>query len=171
MAIILQAIIPLGTVYLVIKLTDTHLGRIDIPFIYNYQASFYSVFLPNHSYLKPFYELFIDLSPQENQRWFEIGNYIGLSTNSGYRSLLCDFDLPTYPLQKMGLEHPSYPNKTLSCSFLLSRCCYLLMAFPFQYDMDFLFPTPLKQFLALGRFAWPFYFLISVFSLKALKTF
>ena len=88
-AVVLQVMLPLVTVYLVLKLTDTHLARVDLPFIFNYKASFYSVFLPNHSYTKPFYEIFIDFSPQESQLWTEIGNYIGLSTNLILITVLC----------------------------------------------------------------------------------
>ena len=67
------------------------------------------------------------------------------------------------------MAHHSYQSKSSLCYFQPLRCCVFAMAFPFQYGLDFLLPTPLKQFLALGRFAWPFYFIITVFSLKALK--
>ncbi len=167
-AITTQVLLPLVTFYLILKLTDTHLGRIDLPFIYNYKASLYSVFLPNHSYLKPFYELFIDLSPQEAQRWVEIGNYIGLSTNLALIIIIA------YLIYQL-IIHQKWVGASLLSNqdfmMLLSAITLLLfaMAFPFQYDMDYLLPTPLKQFLALGRFAWPFYFVIIVFSFKALK--
>lgn len=167
-AIIIQTVVPLLIVYLVVKLTDTHHGRIDLPFIYHYRASFYSVFLPNHSYLKPLYEIFIDFSPQEKQPWSQIGNYIGLATNI---TLIAIFITLIYKL----IRHRKWIGSTLlskqDFSMLFSAITLLLfaMAFPFQYELDFLLPTPLKQFIALGRFAWPFYFLIIVLSLKALK--
>lgn len=168
-AIAIQVIIPLFTVYLILKLTDTHIGRIDIPFIYNYKASFYSVFLPNHSYLTPFYALFIDLSPQENQLWAEIGNYIGLSTNLALITIIVFLIYQLIIHKKwVGASLLSKQNFTMLFSAITLLC--FAMAFPFQYHLDFLLPTPLKQFLALGRFAWPFFFVIIVFSLKALKT-
>jgi len=38
------------------------------------------------------------------------------------------------------------------------------MAVPFKYGMDFLLPAVLKQFASIGRFAWPFYYVIIIFS-------
>ena len=144
-AITFQVLIPLTTVYLVMKLTDTHHGRIDIPFIYNYRASFYSVFLPNHSYIKPLYELFIDLSPQESQRWTEIGNYIGLSTNLALISISVFLTYKLVTLKKwLGSSLLSKQDFIMLLSSLTLLC--FAMAFPFQYDLDFLLPTPLNSF-------------------------
>ncbi len=166
--IITQTLIPLFTVYLAVKLSDTHLGRIDMPFTHNYRASVYSIFLPNHSYLRPLYDFFLDTSAPENQQWVEIGNYIGLSTNLALIFII------VFIIYQLVIHKKWIGSSLLSKQdflMLLSAITLLsfAMAFPFRYDMDFLLPTPLKQFIALGRFAWPFYFLIMIFSLKALK--
>ena len=164
----IQVVLPLSIVYSVMKITDNHIGRIDMPPVYDYKASFYSVFLPNHSYLKPLYSFFLDLTPQSKESWCEIGNYIGLSTNLIIISFSFYFLFKT--LVRRQWINPLFSKN--EWAMILSSLVLLLysMAIPFSYNMEFLRPDIIKQFMTLGRFAWPFYFVITVFSLKVLKS-
>ena len=164
----LQVIVPLIFVYSAINLFDTHLGRIVMPYITEYRASVYSVFLPNHSFLKPLYNVFFDLSVQDNQKWCNIGNYIGLTTN------LTLIGTIVYIIYKFAATKKWIANSLLTKSewaILLSGIALLLfsMAFPFRFNMHFLLPPIMKQFVAIGRFAWAFYFIIIIISFQLLR--
>ncbi len=166
--IALQVIVPAIAVYCVITFFDTHEGRIDMPYLTGHKASFYSVFLPNHSYLRPIYNAVLDLSPQEKQSWCKVGNYVGMTTNLTIIGVVISI------LYNLIARKRWILNKLLSkdeAALLLSAVVLLLfsMAIPFRFGLGFLLPTPLKQFVALGRFAWPFYFVIIVLSFNMIR--
>ena len=167
-ALTLQVIIPILIVYTVISISDTHSGRIELFFSLDHRASIYSVFFPNHSYLRPIYALFFDLSPQNDQSWCQIGNYIGLSTNLIIVATLLFLLFHLIVHRKWQLRELLSNSEV---AMLLSATALLLysMAIPFRYGMDFLLPTIIKQFVAIGRFAWPFYFVIIVTSLLLVR--
>jgi len=165
----IQILLPALIVFTVIKITDTHTNRISMPYNSDYRASAYSVFFPYYSYLKPVYAFFFDLSPQQSQSWCYVGNYIGLSTNLILLSTLI------YLLFKLISKRQWMLPGLLSKSelvFLLAATTLLLyaMAIPFMYGMDYLLPVPVKQFSAIGRFAWPFYFVSIVTSLLFVRS-
>lgn len=164
----IQVILPAIIVYSIITIADNHVGRINMPYIHDHKASVYNVFFPNHSYLRPLYEFFFDLSPQENQTWSKIGNYIGLSTNL---ILIFIILLTLFSL----LVRKKWILKGVLSKFdvviILSSIALLLFsfAFPFKYNLDYLLPSILKQLVGLGRFAWPFYFIIIIYSLLLIR--
>ena len=168
LAIILQVIIPAVFVYSVIRICDTHIGRVDMPYTTEHRATIYSVFFPNHSYLRPVFEVLFNLSPQENQSWCSVGNYIGFSTN------LIIVGVILFVLFKL-IVYKEWILKTLLSKseivMLLSAISLLLfsMSIPFRYGLEFLLPPLIKQFIALGRFAWPFYFVIIILSFNVIR--
>jgi hypothetical protein len=168
LSFVIQVMIPAVVVYTVLTIFDSHNGRIIMPYVQEHKASVYSVFFPNHSFLRPLYAIFFDLSPQENQPWCKVGNYIGLSTNL---IIACTV---LFILFKLIIHKKWIFNILLSKNetvMILSALALLLlaMAIPFRYGLEFLLPSMLKQFVGLGRFAWPFYFVIIVLSLNLVR--
>jgi len=165
---VLQIIFPAIIVFAVYIIFDNHPGRIEMPFQFKHGASIYTVFFPNHSYLRPFYELFFDLGPQKTQSWGKIGNYVGLSTNLILIYAIIYLIYHRFfgirrSAKKVDLK--KYISVLLAAVVLL----FFSMGIPFRYNLAFLMPSVLKQFVGLGRFAWPFYFTITFFSLYFVK--
>lgn len=164
--IAIQIILPVLIIFSIIYFTDHHPDRINMPFIANYTANFYSVFVPAISPLKPLYNLFFDLSIQNNYLWCRVGNYIGLTSNLAIFSFVF-ISVFYFIIGK--------PKKILNflpfnmLLFVLASFILLLfsMAVPIKYfSNSFLNIIPLiKQFSTLGRFAWAFYYVIVVFSM------
>tara|TARA_R110002049_G_scaffold26035_1_gene91108 strand:+ start:2420 stop:4714 length:2295 start_codon:yes stop_codon:yes gene_type:complete len=160
----IQVILPVLVVYSIIKILDNHIGRIELPYLTEHRASISSIFLPNFSPFKPLYELFFDYSHLESELWSRVGNYVGITT---WFTLifLVGYSLSIIWRKKTINAFTKLPNEW--ALFLLSACLLLSFsfAFPFRYDLEFLIPSAIRQFSGLGRFAWAFYFVITVFSI------
>ncbi len=168
----IQVAVPLLVVYYLLVVADPYGNRIAMPFLTDHRASIYSVFFPNHSFLRPLYEVFVDLAPQGQQSWGRVGNYIGFPANLALVIVLL---LTPYLVQarRWDVIRKLFPLEVLP--FLLAAFLLLLfaMAIPFKYGnlrtlLDLV--PPLKQFAALGRFAWPFYYVITVYTLVLINS-
>jgi len=159
-AILIQVILPTLVVYSVIAISDDHPGRISMPFQADHAASFYTIFLTQNTFAKDLYEFLFDLSPMNSQPWSVVGTYIGLATN------LVLIAAMVYLLNQL-IRRRKVKGSSTNLAFLASSIAVLLfsMGIPFRYDLEFLLPDLLKQFIGLGRFGWPFYFVITVFTL------
>ncbi len=162
----IQILLPVFLIFSLILMTDNHPDRIDMPFFTDYTASFYSVFTPFISPFKPLYNFFFDLSIQKKQPWCQIGNYIGLTSNI---AIIIFFALSIYYFlnKKKNKILNFLPSGMLL--YIIASLVLLLysMAIPIKYlPHSFINMFPLiKQFSALGRFAWAFYYVITVFSI------
>lgn len=164
---LIQVVLPAIIVVSFIKLLDHHDGRIEMPYLYHYRASLSSVFLPNVSPFKPLFEGLHDYSHLKTELWSRVGNYVGISTSLVFIGFIF---YTVYIFLKGKAVKTEFSREWLV--FLLSATLLLVysFAFPFRYDLEFLLPTTLKQFVNLGRFAWVFYFVITVFSIVLLNT-
>jgi hypothetical protein len=164
-ALAVQVILPIIIIFSLVKLTDHHPDRINMPFIKEHIASFYSVFIPNFSWLKPIYELVFDLSVQQTQSWCRIGNYIGFTSNLAIITFACLMVVFTAKKQFKKIFE-IIPVSLLP--YLLASIVLLLysMAIPLKYLPDTFVNSIqlIKQFSALGRFGWAFYYVMILFS-------
>ena len=160
-----STIIPLILFRLFIFITDTHYGRTDNPWgFFHAYATFESVFLPNHPPLKPFVERFISLNQQIWEGWA----YIGLV--SVIIILFYFFVSARQSTQKKKLYLDSQWLNSRHLRLMIIGSLFLLffsMAYPFRFHMEGLldYLKVLKQFRAVGRFAWVFYFVVTVSSI------
>jgi len=158
---LIQLVIPMLVFVFVLKFFDRHEGRVDLPLVKDYMASFFTVFTPHHSYIKPLYSLFFKLDNTDALWWGRVGSYIGLSTN-----LILLFALGKFVVRLTKKKTSETRNKLSSKQYIYGVSSILILLFsmgiPFAYAFEFLLPNAVKQMVALGRFSWPFYFVITV---------
>jgi len=156
-----QIILPMFFFTLLIKLTDTHIGRTTNPWgFFATRANFGSVFLPHDRPLNIIYN-WIGSTPK--MRW-EGWSYIGILS-----SLICAHFI--YSIIKLSIQRKKLTFTTNHFTdfqlqnILLAGIIVLLfsMAYPFKLGLHFLLDwfSFIKQFRASGRFAWTFYFIIN----------
>lgn len=167
LALIFQIVLPTAIILCFIKLTDTHPDRIKSNFDLGHATMFESLFLPVSSPLKCIYAPFFDVSQSHQNLWAkESLNYIGLSSTL---AMLCFLLLSLYfIIVKRGKTITQYVPLMMGL-YLISAIGALLfsMGIPLKYvSKSILLAIPfLKEFLALGRFSWPFFYVISVMSI------
>lgn len=159
MWLFLSGVLPILLFYSSVKLTDIHVGRTTNPWgIYDNHAELSTIFIPfitkNMIHVFPFLKGI-------NQPW-EGRAYIGLGTILLFVSLLIRFFYLKLTCKK---SH----QKFIPTSFnflLISSIVLLLFALfiPFRFGFDDLLEKfeILKQFRAIGRFTWPFYFIATL---------
>ncbi len=158
----LQTFLPIIIFWLFITITDKHIGRTGDPFGFlEYTATFYSVFLPNHPPLRPFFEnISID------QAW-EGWAYIGAGTLFTLLLFLINRVIRLFKKKSFADDSPLLNSQFIVPALFSSFILLLLsMGYPFKWHMEFLldwFPV-LKSFRGIGRFAWVFYYVITVSS-------
>ncbi|MDB9963547.1 hypothetical protein OAD50_00460 [Vicingaceae bacterium] len=141
--------------FLTVKVfSDVHTNRTDNPYgFFEYYADFDAILLPHHGPLKDF---ILNQLPNFTQTW-EGWAYIGLGT-----IILLPF-IAIFLLRNFTKQDALPLNKILLAALLL---LVFYFGIPFRFGMEGLldyFPL-LKQFRAAGRFAWVFYFAISVYT-------
>ena len=141
--------------FLVVKtLSDSHQFRTDNPYgFFEYYADLDTVILPHHGPLKNF---IFNLLPGFTQTW-EGWAYLGIGTLMLLPFVAWHFFKNFRQTETFAL------NKIVLASFLL-----LMFSFgiPFRWSLENLleYVPILKQFRAIGRFAWVFYFAISAYA-------
>jgi len=160
--VFLQTILPLVLFWSFAILSDNHIGRTKNPYGFlEYTANFYSVFLPHHPPLKPIFERLIGSFEQRWEGWA----YIGIGS-------IITILLFLYINIRNYFRHGSYKIKWGSIKnenlfiALISGIVLLLFSvgLPFKLRMEFLlnwFPI-IKNFRGVGRFAWVFYYTITI---------
>lgn len=159
----LQVILPVVITRLIINSLDHHTGRPQIPGgFFDFYARIETVFVP---YMSPFTKYFVSLfnMNSEKQIW-EGWAYIGLPAVFMAIFLLLRqlIKILRYKKKSVRLITPFTFN-----IYLFSATVILIFSFciPFKWGfaglLDYL--PFIKQFRALGRFAWVFYYVFSVF--------
>jgi len=146
--------------FLMVKVfSDFHEFRTDNPYgFFEYYADFDTILLPHHGALKGY---ILNILPHFAQTW-EGWSYLGLGS-----ILLLPFI--AFFFFKNGVKSELLPlNKVLLAATLL-----LVFSFgiPFRFGLENLleYVPVLKQFRAIGRFAWVFYFAISIYAFYLLN--
>ncbi|MDA3893863.1 MAG: hypothetical protein PF517_19560 [Salinivirgaceae bacterium] len=167
--ILIQILVPTLAVLLLVKLTDNHPDRIDMPFILSYRATWSNIFLSDISPLQHFYKVFFDLSKIHEVKWGKTGNYIGFSSTIALIILL--FFAIKHLLTKNIRSTWKYIDNQQFIFFIASIVVLLYsMAIPIKYLSEkVLNSLPLiKQFSSLGRLAWVFYYVLTILSVSFL---
>lgn len=164
LSITLSIILPILIFNIFLSTTDTHTDRTDNPssFFLN-NAEFDDVFLPNQPPLKPFIEKLIH--SEIKQKW-EAWSYVGIATTLLFLVVVISLIVASIRRKKNKIVEISFQSKLMNISLLSSIILLLFaMAIPFRQFPELLdFLSIFKQFRGTGRFTWPFYFVITVFT-------
>lgn len=157
--IAMASFIPFVLFYLFIKLTDSHFGRTTNPWgIFENHADIGTVFLPVSGPLNTIKETLFDHLDQKWEGWA----YVGIMAIIGFIVYFLSFIIKKPLLQKI---NNSQFIKTLFFSSVLILLFATLL--PFRKVMYEIVDAinVIKQFRAIGRFAWVFFFVINIVSI------
>jgi hypothetical protein len=150
--------VPLLLFFLISKWSNSVIDRTTEPFgFFEYQSHWKSIFLTPNGILGDCISNFVSF---ENLNW-EGTSYIGITSVIILFALVFRRITVLFKPNKMEL----FPKEMVF--FLFSSILLLLYSFgipfnQFPYLLDVL--EPLKQFRAVGRFAWPFYYVSGILS-------
>lgn len=156
------AVIPILVVKGLVSLTDWVNDRPTNPYgFYVYHANVFSIFLPPGASIQSLLSKWVNMDFQWEGR-----SYVGLPATLLAISILGSFVYRAFTKKK----EPSrsfFPDKTMN-TYLIAATLILLfsMCFPFKWGFGFLLELlpPVKQFRALGRFSWIFYYVFTVYT-------
>lgn len=157
----LIGIIPIVLFFSIVKLTDQHSGRTTNPWgIYENHAELSTLFLPyiTENMIAVFPFLKGILQPWEGRA------YIGFGTIITLIILLIRFvyfRIKSKENSQQQKQIPAVFNYLLICSVVLLLFS-LFIPFRFGYDDLLEQVAIIKQFRAIGRFVWPFYFVATL---------
>ncbi len=159
----LFSIIPIVIVQLTISSIDQIVDRPTNPWgILNYVATFEGLFLPVYSPLLDFWNMLVKVRETN----IESRNYVGIV--GAIALVLITIKAIKY-LKKKKIKFilkpilPDALRTSLLTAFLL---LLFAMAMPFRIGFEFVLDLvpAIKQFRALGRFAWVFYYVFTIYS-------
>jgi hypothetical protein len=163
--LIASIIIPIGIFLSTLKLIDSHIGRTtNAGNLFGHSASFFSIFFPYFPH--PLYRKLQALFNYSDVHWEDIA-YIGMAANGVILVFVVYLIRASIKTKKVQWRHPFFNNKFLRIG-LASSVVLLLFAMdlPFSLGMEGLLEIPpfeiIKNFRANGRFAWLFYFVLSI---------
>ncbi len=150
-------LLPVFLFQFLIWMTDQHAGRLSNPQgFFEYYAGWSSLLVPHHGPMNYVKNVF-GFTLLDWETWA----YIGSGT-----ILLCLISLALY-LRKFTMSHFRIGIRSDLNAFVFAAFLILLFSFciPFKYDLikpllEYL--GPIKQFRVLGRFAWVFYYIVTV---------
>ncbi len=160
--LLVLAVLPLVLIRGLVSATDWVHDRPDNPYgFYVYHANVFSIFLPSEFPLKQLISDHVNLSFQWEGRAF-----VGLPATLVAIGLAL-----LAPIAWIRGRQPDWSlffHYQAFRTYLLAGALVLLfsMCFPFKWGFGFLieFLPPIRQFRALGRFAWIFYYIFTVYS-------
>jgi len=156
--------IPIIVFRAFIFFTDTHDGRTDNPWgFFRAHADFNTVFLPIKEPLKPIVKSLIGNYEQTWEGWA----YIGIASIIAIILYLALSATKSFKIKKPSFDNRWFDNRQLQY-ILISSILLLIfsMAYPFRLNLEWLldYVSVLKQFRAVGRFAWVFFFATAISS-------
>ncbi|MFA9392336.1 MAG: ArnT family glycosyltransferase [Prolixibacteraceae bacterium] len=158
--LLVMAVLPLLVVKGLVSATDWATDRPYNPWgFYVFHANPFSVFLPPNQNITYLFGKWINM----NYEW-EGRAYVGLPSSLLAITMVISLVYWLIRRKKTSL-FPENPNLN---NYLFGGVLVLLfsMCFPFKWGFGFLLELlpPVKQFRALGRFAWIFYYIFTVYS-------
>lgn len=158
----LAAVFPVIIFLTITKFSDIHLGRTTNPWgIFYYHADLSTIFLPYQGLLN---NVKVFLFPKLLQG-FEGAAYLGVVTLLSFVVIVIILIKRLFKYKGIKLIAHSENSFQIKTLFIASIPIFLLsMLYPFRWNLEFLldvFPL-IKQFRAIGRFAWIFYFISSI---------
>ncbi len=157
-------LLPLLLFFSYTKLTDTHSGRTDNPsgfFLYNAEPD--DLLIPHHGPLRTVLD---QLTGNAIKLEWEAWSYVGMATVTMLLIALISFFIALSKRKFPAFQRTFFPNRQLNHGLLAGVLLFLFaMGIPFKQFPELLeyFPI-LKQFRATGRFSWPLYFALLVWS-------
>ncbi len=161
-------VIPVVLFFLFIKITDSHTDRTDNPsgfFLYVAEAD--DVFVPSHPPLRTVLD---SLTGNGIRQQWEAWSYVGLFTTLLVVVFIFMGIYRLFRRRKTSIDR-FFTSRILNISLVAAFLVLLFaMAVPFRQFPALAEIIPyIKQFRALGRFTWPFYFVITVFTATVLS--
>ncbi len=161
LVLFISAIIPVIAVQSVVSLTDWVNDRPDNPWgFYVFHSNIFSIFLPHDSLFQKI------LSPLELKFQWEGRAYVGLPATLLAISIVISI-IYFFTKYKHFNSKILFPNRELNVYLAASFLVLLFsMCIPFKLGLKFLTELipPVKQFRALGRFSWIFYYVFTVYT-------
>jgi hypothetical protein len=160
--LIWAAVVPVVFFYVFVKYTDMHSGRTTNPWgILEGYADLSTVFLPVYS---PLDFIKTALFPKLVQNW-EGWSYIGLAAIAGLIFYLLISVISSVRSKKLKLNDAWIDHNMIRNLFIASLIILAFAMFiPFRFHLQKLinYFDIIKQFRAIGRFAWVFYFISNI---------
>ena len=157
-------ILPILFYIVFLKLTDIHTGRTTNPWgIFESHADYSTIFLPNHQPLNPIIRHWF---PNFKQPW-EGWAYIGVISIISFAFFIIKCLQKSIVNKKIMIDKLWLDNRLLRILLLASIIILLFsMFYPFRLGLESLlkYLDIIKQFRAIGRFAWVFYYVIAIVS-------
>ena len=155
---------PLLLFNLFVFITDTHSGRTNNPYgFFSYYTEMKSLFIPTHGELSRF---ILKLFPVGDRNW-ETLSYLGIVSILFLIVILVNSILTSIRKKRISFDERIQQEPFLIFLFLSSVCVLIFsMCIPFRFNLEFLLDyfKILKQFRALGRFSWVFFYVIAIMS-------
>lgn len=164
------AFLPVLFFWVFITITDHHIGRTTNPWgFFSNNANPQTIFLPHHGILRGWLGQIVTLSNQNWNGWA----YIGLPS-----TIMTILLITGWIRKKRGIPNGiTHLWNEVTSQVILRRALWaglilllFSMALPFKLGLQFLldwFPV-IKKFRGTGRFAWVFYYVITVTSVYGL---
>lgn len=161
---LLAGTLPILSVRFLLLLIDGIGDRHPVPWGYlHYNASFESIFLPVYDPFLSVWNSFIKVSKPNWEGWAYVG-FIGL--------LVLLFTVVKWGnyirlKQFKRIVQPVLPKDLGIVLWASVLVLIFSMGFPFKLGLEWLYeyiPNPIKQFRSIGRFAWVFYYVFSVYA-------
>ena len=160
----IHSILPLLILKIVSTAVDSHIDRTNNPVgFFLYTTNLISVFTPyTVGGMRCFYNLFVTGGQYSEEGIAYIGFIPSITLIIVFVLLIARIIKRKKQNKKLILFNETIGISTI-CAILL---LFFAMAYPFKWNLSIILDwfSFLKQFRALGRFAWIFYFVISVFS-------
>ena len=163
LSLLAALLIPIVMFLLFIRLTDTHTGRTDNPSgFFQYVAEADDIFVPNHPPLRP---LLDSLTGNGIRQQWEAWSYVGISATLMVLVMLFAALFRLIKRKATGIDR-FFGSRIMNVSLIAAFAVLLFaMAVPFRQFPALVDLVPfMKQFRALGRFTWPFFFVLTAFT-------
>jgi hypothetical protein len=167
LALLFSIFVPIAIFYIVLKQTDIHFGRTtNAGNLLINSANFFTIFLPTN--FQPYYNFFKSIFSDTKVTWENLA-YIGMATDIVLLSAVGILIFRSIKSRRLVFRPRWIVDKRLRIAFGASILLLLFaMDFPFIFGMEGVLDHQpfeiLKNFRANGRFAWPFFFVSTIFA-------
>lgn len=156
------SLIPLLLFKIFLWVTDPIQDRPSNPYgFFSHVTYWEGIFLPQEGPMKSFIDQFADVRPVTGEGWAYVG-FIGFLV-----LVFTLFRWGRYAIKRhftlLGLR--SFPRSFFLAFWAAVLLLFFAFGWPFNWGLEFLLDLvpPLKQFRSLGRFAWVFYYVFSMY--------
>jgi len=170
LSLIFMVFVPLLIFAIIVIVIETHINRPTTPVgLLIYNATWDTVFLPYFPPLRPILDKIHLFSDQHGEGMA----YIGFLSDVIIIAVIFYSIILLILKKKNQIKKTLFPNEIIVILIVSVIFVLFSMAYPFRWGMMFILDWApfLKQFRALGRFAWLFYFIITVYCVFIINKF